>query len=211
MYYLIRTFSGGGHRSLEEHKMVVAEMLPHLVEGSGLRRFKTFALADGRIGSSSVYRDKQSAQQGMQIAKEWAAGAGAGAMQKYELDTSYEGEIATIIDGDSIGESAVYEVGRIYTTSATADEVGAAIGETILEDQAQERSITGRVRTVVVQLGADQVGTFSGYSSESASEEHSRRITEHRSNETSRIRKLTPSEPTIILGAILTEDIVDQV
>ena len=65
-----------------------------------------------------------------------------------------------------MGEFAVYEVGRIYTTSATADEVGAAIGETILEDQAQERSITGRVRTVVVQLGADQVGTFSGYSSE---------------------------------------------
>src|SRR3954467_590490 len=84
-YYLVRFYSGSGDRPPEQliKEVVDNELRPKLQQGGGLNRYITFIADDGRIGSASVYETKEAAQNGLQIAREWADSTGA--MQGYRL------------------------------------------------------------------------------------------------------------------------------
>jgi hypothetical protein len=99
-YYLVRFYSGSGDRPPEQliREVVDHELRPKLQVGGGLTRYITFFADDGRVGSASVYEDKEAAQRGLQIAREWASDTGA--MQGYRLSETLEGEIAAVIDAD---------------------------------------------------------------------------------------------------------------
>ena len=121
-YYLVRFYSGSGDRPPEQliREVVDHELRPKLQEGGGLTRYITFIADDGRVGSASVYEDKEAAQRGLQIAREWASATGA--MQGYRLSETLEGEIAAIIDAD-IQYKPAFGMARLFPTQATAAEV----------------------------------------------------------------------------------------
>ena len=99
-YYLVRFYSGSGDRSPEQllREVVDQELRPKLQAGGGLTRYITFIADDGRIGSSSVYENKEASQRGLQIAREWVNTTGA--MHGYQLSETLDGEIAETIDAD---------------------------------------------------------------------------------------------------------------
>src|SRR4051794_28480044 len=121
-YYLVRFYSGPGDQSPEQliREVVDHELRPKLQAGGGLARYITFIADDGRIGSASVYENKEAAQRGLQIAQEWVSATGA--MQGYQLSETLEGEIAAIIDGDIQYEPA-FGMARLFRTQANAAEV----------------------------------------------------------------------------------------
>jgi hypothetical protein len=84
-YYLVRFYSGSGDRPPEQliREVVDQQLRPKLQAGGGLTRYITFIADDGRIGSASVYENKEAAQRGLQIAREWVNATGA--MQGYQL------------------------------------------------------------------------------------------------------------------------------
>ena len=102
-YYLVRFYSGSGDRPPEQliREVVDHELRPKLQEGGGLTRYITFIADDGRIGSASVYEDKEAAQRGLQTAREWASTTGA--MQGYRLSQTLEGEIAAMKERGVVG------------------------------------------------------------------------------------------------------------
>ena len=77
-YYLVRFYSGSGDRPPEQliREVVDHELRPKLQAGGGLTRYITFIADDGRVGSASVYEDKEAAQRGLQTAREWASATG---------------------------------------------------------------------------------------------------------------------------------------
>ena len=99
-YYLVRFYSGSGDRPPEQllREVVDQQLRPKLQAGGGLTRYITFIADDGRIGSASVYENKEAAQRGLQIAREWVNATGA--MQGYQLSETLEGEIAETLDAD---------------------------------------------------------------------------------------------------------------
>src|SRR5690242_218790 len=121
-YYLVRFYSGSGDRAPEQliREVVEPELLPRLQKSGGLSRYITFIADDGRIGSASVYENKDAAQRGMNVAREWASNGGA--MQKYSLSETLEGEIAATLDGD-IRYRPAFGMARLFSTHATATEV----------------------------------------------------------------------------------------
>ena len=79
-YYLVRFYSGSGDQPPEQliREVVDHELRPKLQAGGGLTRYITFIADDGRVGSASVYEDKEAAQRGLQFARECRHGCNAG-------------------------------------------------------------------------------------------------------------------------------------
>ena len=89
-YYMVRLYSGSSDRSPEQVlRDVNPKILPKLQEAGGLIRFLTFVNDDGRIGSASVYEDREAAQRGLQIGRDVAGVAEA--MQGYQLSQTLQG------------------------------------------------------------------------------------------------------------------------
>jgi hypothetical protein len=66
-YYMVRLYSGSSDRPPEQVlRDVNPKILPKLQEAGGLVRFISFVADDGRIGSASVYEDKEAAHRGLQ-------------------------------------------------------------------------------------------------------------------------------------------------
>ena len=157
-YYLVRFYSGSGDRPPEQliREVVDHELRPKLQGGGGLTRYITFIADDGRLGSASVYEDREAAQGGLQIARQWASATGA--MQGYRLSQTLEGEIAATIDAD-IQYKPAFGMARLFPTQATAEEVV----ETIKKARAGAQDTASRARTVIVQLQGGRVGSFAAY------------------------------------------------
>jgi hypothetical protein len=196
-YYLVRFYSGSGDRPPEQliREVVDHELRPKLQEGGGLTRYITFIADDGRVGSASVYEDKEAAQRGLQIAREWASATGA--MHGYRLSQTLEGEIAATIDAD-IQYKPAFGMARLFPTQATAADVV----ETIKKARAGAQDTASRVRTVIVQLQDARVGSFAAYDSQERREQHTAAISKARENP--EMRRALPNEPEAIAVRIIT-------
>jgi len=196
-YYLVRFYSGSGDRPPEQliREVVDHELRPKLQAGGGLTRYITFITDDGRIGSASVYEGKEAAQRGLQIARDWASATGA--MQGYRLSETLEGEIAATIDAD-IQYKPAFGMARLFPTKATAAEV---VG-TIKKARAGTQDAAGRVRTVIVQLAEERVGSFAAYDSQERREQHTAAISKARENP--EMRRVLPNDPEAIPVRIIT-------
>jgi hypothetical protein len=196
-YYLVRFYSGSGDRPPEQliREVVDHELRPRLQEGGGLTRYITFIADDGRVGSASVYEDKEAAQRGLQISREWASTTGA--MQGYQLSQTLEGEIAAIIDAD-VSYKPAFGMARLFPTQSTAAEVV----ETIKKARAGAQDTASQVRTVIVQLQDARVGSFAAYDSQERREQHTAAISKARENP--ELRRALPNEPEAIPVRIIT-------
>lgn len=196
-YYLVRFYSGSGDRSPEQliREVVNTELHPKLQQGGGLTRYITFIADDGRIGSASVYETKEAAQNGLQIAREWANSTGA--MQGYQLAQTLEGEIAATIDADIQYEPA-FGMARVFPTRATA----AQVVETIQKARAGAPDTSSRIRTVIVQLPGGRVGSFAAYDSQEQREKHTAAIS--KAQEIPEMRRVLPTDPENIPVRIIT-------
>jgi len=196
-YYLVRFYSGSGDRPPEQliREVVDHELRPKLQAGGGLTRYITFITDDSRVGSASVYEGKEAAQRGLQIARDWASATGA--MQGYRLSETLEGEIAATIDAD-IQYKPAFGMARLFPTKATAAEV---VG-TIKKARAGTQDAAGRVRTVIVQLAEERVGSFAAYDSQERREQHTAAISKARENP--EMRRVLPNGPEAIPVRIIT-------
>jgi hypothetical protein len=196
-YYLVRFYSGSGDRPPEQliREVVDHELRPKLQGGGGLTRYITFIADDGRLGSASVYEDREAAQRGLQIAREWVSATGA--MQGYRLSHTLEGEIAATIDAD-IQYKPVFGMARLFPTQATAAEVV----ETIKKARAGAQDTASRVRTVIVQLQGGRVGSFAAYDSQERREQHTAAISKARENP--EMKRVLPNDPETIPVRIIT-------
>jgi hypothetical protein len=196
-YYLVRFYSGSGDRPPEQliREVVDNELRPKLQQGGGLNRYITFIADDGRIGSASVYETKEAAQNGLQIAREWASSTDA--MQGYRLSRTLEGEIAATIDAD-IQYKPAFGMARLFPTQATA----AQVVETIKQARAATQDNGIHVRTVIVQLPDGRVGSFAAYDSQETRERHTAAIRKARDNP--EMQRVLPNEPENIAVRIIT-------
>lgn len=196
-YYLVRFYSGSGDRPPEQliREVVDTELRPRLQQGGGLTRYITFIADDGRIGSASVYENREAAQKGLQIARDWASSTSA--MQGYRLSETLEGEIAATLDAD-IQYRPAYGMARLFPTQATAAEVV----ETIRKARAGAPDSASKARTVIVQLSGGRVGSFAAYESSEKRTQHSAAI--RRSRENPEFRRALPNDPVEIPVRIIT-------
>jgi hypothetical protein len=196
-YYLVRFYSGSGDRPPEQliTEVVDSDLRPKLQQGGGLTRYITFIADDGRIGSASVYESKETAQKGLQIAREWASSTGA--MQGYQLSETLEGEIAATLDSD-IQYQPAFGMARLFPTQATATEVV----ETIRKARAGAQDNAFKARTVIVQLPGGRVGSFAAYESAERRTQHSAAI--RRARENPEFRRVLPNDPVEIPVRIIT-------
>ena len=195
-YYMVRLYSGSSDRSPEQLlRDVNPKLLPKLQEAGGLVRFISFVADDGRIGSASVYEDKEAAHRGLQIGREVAGVAEA--MQGYQLSQTLQGEIAAVLNADIQYEPA-FAIGRLFATAATA----AGVTETIKKSRAAAQDDASRPRTVIVQLDDGRVGSFSAYASQERRDQHTAAIS--RARENPEHRRLLPNDPETIPSRIIT-------
>ena len=197
-YYLVRFYSGSGDRSPEQllREVVDQELRPKLQAGGGLTRYITFIADDGRIGSSSVYENKEASQRGLQIAREWVNTTGA--MHGYQLSETLEGEIAETIDAD-VQYQPAFGMARLFPTQATAAEVAESIKKSRAGTQYDP---AGRARTVIVQLSEGRVGSFAAYDTEEKRDRHTAAISKARENP--EFRRVLPNDPEAIPVRIIT-------
>jgi hypothetical protein len=171
------------------------QILAKLQAAGGLIRYITFIADDGRIGSASVYENKEAAQRGLQIGREVAGLAEA--MQGYQLSQTLQGEIAAILNADIQYEPA-FAIGRLFATDATAAEVV----ETIKKSRAEAQDDAARPRTVIVQLEDGRVGSFAAYASQERRDQHTAAISKAR--EHPEHRRVLPNDPETIPSRIVT-------
>jgi hypothetical protein len=177
-------------------EVVDQELCPKLHAGGGLTRYITFIADDGRIGSSSVYENKEASQRGLQIAREWVNATGA--MQGYQLSETLEGEIAETLDVD-VQYHPAFGMARLFPTQATAAEVAEAIKKSRAGTQYDP---AGRARTVIVQLSEDRVGSFAAYDTEEKRDRHTAAISKARENP--EFRRVLPNDPEAIPVRMIT-------
>jgi hypothetical protein len=197
MYYLVRLYSGSAEQSAEDvlRDLVATELAPKLKQAGGLMRYITGITKDG-IVSASTYQDKDAAQRGLQVAREFVAASGS--LRGYELKQTLEGEVAALLNGDAQYEPA-FGMARLFTTNASAQTVVETIKKARASSQDQGAS---QVRTVIVQLQDGRVGSFAAYDSEEARSRHSAAIERHR--QIPEMRDVLPNAPEEIPVRIIT-------
>ena len=73
-YAMTRIFSGSSDPSPEQLDLIARqELVPQLLQISGLRRYSTLRFTDGRVGSFSVYDTREAADRGLRVASEWVS------------------------------------------------------------------------------------------------------------------------------------------
>jgi hypothetical protein len=197
-YYLARLYEGSGSTDPEELSQdTVRELLPQLQEAGGLLRYTTFVTDDGRIGSASTYENREAAQRGLEIARQWAKASSV--TTGYQHSQTVQGEIVRRMTGDAPRDTSAVGVGRLYRTGASAEQVASAIADHGIPGA----QLPGRVVTVVVQLDDGRVGTFANYDSGESMERHAEYIRRQR-RELDPIKSVLPNDPEEIRVRILS-------
>src|SRR3954452_3782692 len=200
-YYMVRLYSGAADRPPEQLcQQAGSELAPQLMQAGGLQRYLTGVADDGRIVSASVYDSKAAAQKGLEIARQWMANASA--LRDYQLSQTMQGEIVRVMQGNTQNR-ATFGVGRLHTTNATAERVADAIEQHGIP---AAQSISGRARTLVVQLDDGRVGTFLAFDSKEARDQHNQHVRKQRA-ELAPIRQVMPNEPEEINARIVTSTV----
>lgn len=197
-YVLVRIYSGSSERSPEEIlRMVGQELRPQLTT-PGCRRYTTFRLDDGRIGSTSLYDDKATADRGNEIAAKVVKDASF--LRGYSLARTLRGEVifaheASELSGDLQGEI------RIYQTSASADDLRAAFEQEALPIL---RDHQGLVRYTAIQLDGDPPGcaVLTAHRDRESATSLSSKAREARQRAGSKLKSVLAREPETVRGTI---------
>jgi hypothetical protein len=73
---MARLFSGSSDQSPGQlDRIACQELVPQLLQIPGLLRYSTVQLTDGRVGSFSVYENREAAERGLRVASEWVSSA----------------------------------------------------------------------------------------------------------------------------------------
>jgi len=163
-YYLVRLYSGSGGLPVEEFlKIGAPKLAPQLKEAGGLQRYVAGVTDDGRLVSASVYDSRGHAERGLQVAAKVVADMPEA--KGYRLHQSFGGEIIREDQGAAHGERSTHGLGRITSTSMTAEHVA----DTLLQNRPDTLTkFAGRVRTLVIQLDDGRVFTVGAFNSQNA-------------------------------------------
>ncbi len=197
-YYLVRLYSGAGDRPVEDviRGAVANELVPKLKEAGGLRRYVAGVVEGGGPVSASVYDDKEHADKGLEIARQWAVDTGA--MKGYQLSQSFGGEIVRMIKGDTEGQ-VTHGVGRLWQTPSSAEQVADA-----LEKRRAANPSSGNVRLLVLRLDDGRIATIGAFTSKEARDGHSEIVRRSRA-EGEEMRTIFPNDPEEIRTLVLFE------
>jgi hypothetical protein len=200
-YVMARLFSGPSDQSPEQlDRTARQQLVPQLLQIPGLLRYSTLQFNDGRVGSFSVYENREAAERGLRVASEWVSSTEA--VRNYRLDETLRGEVVyTLVGQGDQHQRNAYGVARVYETIARAEDIARALQEEASEilSEATPRLI----RYSLVRLDDGRVGAFTAF----RDPESAQRITEHarelRSKPGSKLRHFLPTDPELYEGTIL--------
>lgn len=190
-YAVSRLYTVAGAMSAEQlSSYAINELAPKL--GKGLQRYSVVALANGGVGSFSIYDNQAEASRAAQIAAEWVKSKPE--LQGFTLTDTIEGEVVFAAGG---GEGAKHSLARIYKSDASAEDLQAA-----LEQEAGEiiRNFPGLVRYGVIKTGDGRVGMFSAFDTQENARNSSQQAKTLRGKAGTRLAMLLPSDPEVIEG-----------
>ena len=125
-YVVARIFSGSSHQNPGQlNRMARQDLVLQLLQVPGLLRYSTLPFNDGRVGSFSVYENREAVERGLRVASEWVSSTEA--VRNYELDETLRGEVVyTLVGRGNQLQRNAYGITRIYETIARADTPGVA-------------------------------------------------------------------------------------
>jgi hypothetical protein len=199
-YAMARIFSGSSDPSPEQlDRIARQELVPQLLQISGLRRYSTLMFADGRVGSFSVYDTHEAADRGLRVASEWVSSTDA--VRNYRLDETLRGEIAyTLIGQGGQSQRNASGVARIYQTDASIDDVKAAIEQEVSE---AVQHLPGLLRYTFVGLEDGRIGSFAAFASQESARRAAELTSKLRAKGGSALGRLLPHAPQVLEGTIL--------
>ena len=200
-YVEARLFSGSSDQSPEQlDRIARQELVPQLLQISGLLRYSTLQFNDGRIGSFSVYENREAAERGLQVASEWVSSTEA--VRNYRLDETLRGEVVyTLVGQGNQLQRNAYGVARIYETIARAEDIARALQEEAAEIISP--STPGLIRYSLVRLDDGRVGAFSAFEDQESARQITERARELRNKAGSKLRHYLPTDPELYEGIIL--------
>jgi hypothetical protein len=198
-YLVVRIYSGSGARKSEELvKIAIQELAPLLAKQDGFLRYATFTLNDGRFGSTSLYRDRASAERGLQVASEWVKSTGA--MQGYNLARTLRGEQIFSFDGkDAKLQPGAAGTIRVFKTTASAADLKQGFER---EAPPMLEKMTGIQRYVVLALDEGGCAVIATHKDAKSLDDGAQAAREHRQKSGSLAQKLLPSEPEVLQGVL---------
>jgi hypothetical protein len=199
-YAMARLFSGSSDQSPEQlDRIAHQELVPQLLQIPGLRRYSTLQFHDGRVGSFSVYENREAANRGLRVASEWVNNTEA--VRHYQLDETLRGEIvySLIGQGDQRQRNA-YGIARIYQTNGSIDEVKTAIEQ---EAAGPLQHLPGLLRHTLVRLEDGRVGSFAAFISQESARRSSELASRLRAKGGSALRRVLSNDPQVMDGMVL--------
>jgi hypothetical protein len=200
-YVMARLFSGPSDQSPEQLDHIARqELVPQLLQIPGLLRYSTLQFNDGRVGSFSVYENREAAERGLRVASEWVSNTAA--VSNYRLDETLRGEVTyTLVGQGNQLQRNLYGVARIYETIARAEDIARALQEEAAE--ILHESTPGLVRYSLVRLDDGRVGAFTAFEDRESAQQITERARELRNKAGSKLRHFLPTDPELYEGIIL--------
>jgi quinol monooxygenase YgiN len=200
-YVVARLFSGSSDQNPEQlDRIARQELVPQLLQIPGLLRYSTLRFNDGRVGSFSVYKNREAAERGLRVASEWVSTAEA--VRNYRLDETLRGEeVYTLVGHGNQLQRNAYGIARIYETIARAEDIARALQEEAAE--ILSKSTPGLIRYSLVRLDDGRVGAFSAFEDQESAQQINEHARELRSKPGSKLRHFLPTDPEIYEGVIL--------
>jgi quinol monooxygenase YgiN len=207
-YIMARLFAGSSDQSPEQlDRIACQELVPQLLQIPGLLRYSTVQFTDGRVGSFSVYENREAAERGLRVASEWVSITEA--VRNYKLDETLRGEMVyTLVGRGNQMQRNAYVVARIYETIARAEDIARA-----LQDEAAEvlsETTPGLIRYSLVRLDDGHVGAFSAFEDQKSAQQITEYARELRSKAGSQLRRFLPADPELYEGIMLGTYTPDQ-
>ena len=199
-YMVARLFSGSSDQTPEQlDRLAHQELVPQLLQIPGLIRYSTLRFHDGRVGSFSVYENREAANRGLRVASEWVSHSEA--VRDYRLDETLRGEVVyTLVgQGDQLQRNA-HGIARIYQTNASIDEVRIAI-----EQEASDalQHIPGLLRYTLVSLEDGRIGSFAAFVGQDSASRSSELASELRAKSGSALSRVLSNAPQMMDGLVL--------
>src|SRR3954463_6851057 len=198
-HVVVRLYAGSGSRTTEELVQIALQQLaPQLAKLDGFLRYVVFTLNDGRFGSTSLYTDRNAAEQGLQTAANWVQSTGA--MAGYQLERTLRGELIFSFDGQggNIQRGSIGNI-RVFNTPASADQLKAAAEQEGLPILQQ---MTGIQRWSMIALDEGGCVVIATYRDEQALEDGTEKAHAARQKSGSLAQKALPSDPESMQGVV---------
>ena len=200
-YVVARIFSGSSDQNPGQlNRMARQDLVPQLLQVPGLLRYSTLQFNDGRVGSFSVYENREAAERGLRVASEWVSSTEA--VRNYKLDETLRGEVVyTLVGRGNQLQRNAYGITRIYETIARAEDVARALQEEAAETLSE--ATPGLIRYNLVRLDDGRIGAFSAFEDQASAQRTTELARELRSKAGSKLRHYLPTDPDLYEGVIL--------